>query len=1292
MVRTLLILLVVVLLLPVLALLLLQTSPVKSKIVAIAEEQAGNYLNGTLRVGQLKGNFISHIALDDVLLLTPQNDTLLFVDYLALRYHLLPLLNKDIVVDEVSIENPFVFIEQFPDSTWNFSTLVKLTDTAPDTTESAPFSMRVSVKDFRFENGTIHLLTQNKNIPKEINNFSFRLSGLYSADEQALDLASFHFATRQPDVELRALELRFKRNLESMQLDALKLETAQNYLSADGSYTSKPVAKANLKVRMDTIALREFQAFLPEDVQLKVRPDLYLDGDWQANNLKLNLGLKTRNEGFDLKMVSENLIEALMDSTLTESVVYELDLLLHRFNLASWLGGQNYNYFLDGTLFAKGKGLEPETMRTDAKGNFNNLVLYGTPIKKINFALTYDKGNVRGNIGGNGEFGVLSIRPMVNDIMGKTPRYELTLTAQDLDVSALTKDSTHKSNLNINAFVQGKSFDFEQIVATSHIDVKPSEIMTFPLNSLQADVELNRQNFLINDLSLDAFSSLLNVQGNYDMQGISDLSLDLKITDVKDIAAIFDVDSVQSSLDMKARLSGMPDDLKIDALIHLGNTVYKETMRLDSLIAEVQASITGDSIMAKANVLAEKILVSDFAIDKATVELETDTKNYDVSITAENSDMSTALKSSVEIGENIKLLLTDLMLNYQGYQWKSVADTTHITIGDNAYEVRNFTLVSNNNDSITADGKLDFSGTQDFELNITNVDLQKLKTMFGVEENFGGMLQMKLRLDGTAQSPVLDGYINLDSALYENFHFKTFKGTVAFAENVLSTNLDIVPSNMGRLYLNAKLPFVARLDSMSFDFAKGKAPVTAELIIDQIPMALLNMVFPTDDTKGYLQSNIQIAGTIEAPSLNGNINLHNGALKINKYGINYSNIQTAINFDNNVVAVDTFLIQSHDGKMEAKGNVKFASELYKGRMNTSDLQINFNRFNPFDHRQFNMEMSGKIDVKANADSTLFSGDINIPEAEVYIPAILNLMGKTSVVESPKPLLVKELEKMQLGDTVVVVRVLPDSVKKADNKLAFLNNMQGKIKLKIPRNMWIKNDEMRFELSGDLEMIKHRNFFELFGTIDVVRGQYNMLGKVFVVESGTITFQGGEKMNPILNVDAKYSFRDSERNKRELNVSVTGELESLKIAFTYEGASISEGDAVSYILFGTSMDALASGQQESLSSGLDATDLAKSAAASLLSSQLTKVLGNTLNMDYIEFRSSGSFDNASFVVGKYITNKLFVSYEQNIGNIQHDDIARYEMTMEYELFKFLFFQLTSSSLTNGFDVIFKWNSK
>lgn len=215
--------------------------------------------------------------------------------------------------------------------------------------------------------------------------------------------------------------------------------------------------------------------------------------------------------------------------------------------------------------------------------------------------------------------------------------------------------------------------------------------------------------------------------------------------------------------------------------------------------------------------------------------------------------------------------------------------------------------------------------------------------------------------------------------------------------------------------------------------------------------------------------------------------------------------------------------------------------------------------------------------------------------------------------------------------------------------------------------------------------------ELFGTVDVVRGQYEMLGKTFIVKTGNLVFEGGKEINPRLNVEASYTVRTPDRAKRDLRVLATGTLQKPELNFTLDGETLSEGDAVAYILFGMNMDQLAAGQNMG-GGDITAEGLAGTAVASLLSSQLTKVLGNTLNVDYIEFRTAGTFDQASFVVGKYITNNLFMSYERRFGNFKDDSLSEYELRLEYELFRFLFLQLTSSPLSNGIDAIIKWNTK
>jgi autotransporter translocation and assembly factor TamB len=96
---------------------------------------------------------------------------------------------------------------------------------------------------------------------------------------------------------------------------------------------------------------------------------------------------------------------------------------------------------------------------------------------------------------------------------------------------------------------------------------------------------------------------------------------------------------------------------------------------------------------------------------------------------------------------------------------------------------------------------------------------------------------------------------------------------------------------------------------------------------------------------------------------------------------------------------------------------------------------------------------------------------------------------------------------------------------------------------------------------------------------------------------------------------------------------------------------------------------------------------------MVSSQLNKTIGTRLKLDMIEINATENWQSAAFVVGKYITNDLFVIYQRGFGEAEGDEITPETITLEYELNRLLFFRLQSgSSKESGVDVILKFESK
>ncbi|MFW5757023.1 MAG: translocation/assembly module TamB domain-containing protein, partial [Tangfeifania sp.] len=677
-------------------------------------------------------------------------------------------------------------------------------------------------------------------------------------------------------------------------------------------------------------------------------------------------------------------------------------------------------------------------------------------------------------------------------------------------------------------------------------------------------------------------------------------------------------------------------------------------------------------------------------LDSVTVNTNGSLDSMLVDAEIDGNEISTRLKSGIVPGDQLALTLTDWQINYKNQQWALQQPPATIKIDSVNYSVDNFKLASGSADSaqhILLQGNITRSGSEDFRLEVANFNLEKISDLLELEQNPAGFFDFTLNLEGTSESPLITGKYTLNEASLNDYRFTTFKGGINYEDGRATLDALIVPQDSGKFDITATLPVQLNLDTMGYHLNPSDE-IGGNILFEKFPLAILQTLDIPGNIAGTLNGEVDLNGTVESPNPAGNLKLQDASVNIGEYGIDYRDIRLNLNFSNNQVVLDTINIRTDDGNLTGTGQVDFTSDFYKGDVSESQIDFNFNKFNLVDHRQFNMQLSGNANLGGEKGNVVYGGDLKIPQAEIFLPAILRMMGQFNAPEMPKPILVREVDKMTVSADSLDIETFeppkPDSL-----KFDYLDNFQGQLRIRIPKNTWIKNEDMRIEISGEVELIKNEEFFELFGSVDVVRGQYDLLGKTFVIEEGSIGFQGGEEMTPQMNIDAVYTFRNAQRVKQELSVSITGTPESPEVNFALDGSSVSEGDALSYILFGKSMNELSMSEQENVSGR---GNLAEKAAASVISSQLTSFLGDKLNVDYIEVKSEGSFEDATVVVGKYITNDLFVSYEQRFGEVHEKDVAKYEVKLEYQLFRFLFFELNNSSYDSGFDVIFKFDVK
>ena len=1275
-------LLVAVVVLLVSAGLLIQTRLVKEKLAAFAGQKASEFLNGELSIGEIDGNFFTDLHLKNILL-SNEKDTIIFIESVDARYNLRPLLQNSLQIYSVQITRPYLFLEQINDSTWNLQQLVKPSETDPDTTSSGTFDLDVAA--FKMIEGRVKIASPDTMIPREIQHLNTRISLSLRENRQNLQLADLSFSTRTPNLTVEKLALKAILTPDLIEVNNFFLKTAKNQLQGDIKYAEAAGKKSTVKLTSTPLQLTEFEYYLP-GLKIPVSPSLSLDASMQDGAVEAILKLNDQNQQINLDLTSENLLSFLQNEA--DSILsYHLNGSLQNVELAHWSGISGPNHLINGTLVADGRGTSLNSAVVVVDGNFNDVVIADKPVEKLQFNLSLDRGNLSGLAEGLGNFGGFRITPKIQNLTGD-PAYQFGLIARKLDLAQLLGNDSLQSDINLEARVNGRGFDPKTLSAKANVVFSRSQMREIKLDTMLALIQYQNENIQLDSVWLQTQSLEVHAFGNYSLRSNSDVVLSAKLDGLEEFAAFIPLEGLHTSGRLDAHLFGKTDSLRLETKIDLDQSRY-DTFTIEKLLVNADALLTPSDTLVKARVLASDLRQEDFKLDSVAFDIEAGLDSVFLEGQLANEDLKSRVQTGIRFGEKMRIELAGWTMDYKNQHLALQDAPAIIEIDSVSYKVDNFKLASNQSDTahfISAQGTISRNAAEDFDLQVANVDLAQLAQLFGQDANVKGFLGLNVNLSGIAESPVIKGNFKLDRAVLNDYEFNTFGGTVDYENQRLNTEMKIVPKDSGRIELTGTIPLQLRLDSMNFNYSP-KDSVNVLLTIEQFPLAVLQSVDLPGEISGFLQGGVKVTGTAEAPDPKGNLELKEAFFRIREYGIDYRDMAFNLEFLRNEVRLDTFQIVTKDGRVTASGKVDFNSNFYEGDISQSQINFNFDEFNPVSHRQFNMQVNGKASVGGKKGEVEFDGNLSVPEAEVYLPALFNMMGKMNTPDIPKPVLVEELERMSPDTTGTAM----DTTRQDTAGFTYFDDFTGKVRLKIPKNAWIKNEDMRIEISGDLELIKNKEFFEVFGEIEVVRGQYDLFGRTFVIDDGTINFQGGEEMMPVIDIDATYTFRSSQRTEQKLAVAITGTAEKPEVEFSLNGSSISEGDAFSYLLFGKGMNELSLSQQENLQ-GAGGGSMVESAAASILSSQITKFLGDKLDVDYIEIKSEGGFENATVVVGKYITNDLFVSYEQRIGETTDRELAKYEVKLEYELFKFLFFQLNNSSRDSGFDVIFKFDAE
>ncbi len=302
--------------------------------------QANEHLNGTLAIGQFRGNLLTGAELDDVALMM-DNEKVATIDAVKVSYSIPKLIRGGTTVDSVTLVHPVVIAHREGNG-WQLARLVKPSK-APSTSTRSIAVRRIEIADGAF---TVDKAagTQTVDIPERIVNVNTLLGFAYVPEHvTTVDVSRMSFVASNPDLELRQVSGRVAVTNDSINVSALNVRTGETAMWADGAvaqYRRTPTLA--MQVAFTPLSLPEVHRLVPVVKAMAVSPTITAKLGGPTSRLATEVSVRSEAGDFAAKGTV---------SLGGPDRIYQAELAVHHLDLAPFL--QSPDQKSDINVYAK---------------------------------------------------------------------------------------------------------------------------------------------------------------------------------------------------------------------------------------------------------------------------------------------------------------------------------------------------------------------------------------------------------------------------------------------------------------------------------------------------------------------------------------------------------------------------------------------------------------------------------------------------------------------------------------------------------------------------------------------------------------------------------------------------------------------------------------------------------------------------------------------------------------------------------------------------------------------------
>ncbi|MBL8250951.1 MAG: translocation/assembly module TamB domain-containing protein, partial [Candidatus Competibacter sp.] len=398
------------------------------------------------------------------------------------------------------------------------------------------------------------------------------------------------------------------------------------------------------------------------------------------------------------------------------------------------------------------------------------------------------------------------------------------------------------------------------------------------------------------------------------------------------------------------------------------------------------------------------------------------------------------------------------------------------------------------------------------------------------------------------------------------------------------------------------------------------------------------------EISGQVRANVAIGGTASHPVVQGDVRLENAAVAIPEAGLQIKNIQFA------AASAGQGPIQLKGSADSEPGQLQVAGQIDPAKMQLT-LAVTGENFQALKSTNVQVQVSPDLKLDLTPQLARVEGEIAIPRAFVR-PG-----GERAGMVNPS------------GDALIV-RDRDGNVPEAKSGgMAIFAD----VRVVLGQEVLLETPAFKGKLRGDLRVVETPQLAPRgSGNIEVVAGKYKIYGEEIEIQRGQLLFSSSPLDNPALDLRVVRQERDIiSGNEIMAGAQIRGTLKRPKLSF-FATPTMSDPDTLSYLVLGR---APGGGGGESA--------MMFKAASALGAGQtggITNSLSDAFGLDSAELGSS-SGGGTSFMVGKYLTPRLYVGYGIGLLNAVNTFFLKYRFT------KHLMLEAASNILGTGGDAVY-----